>query len=53
MFTVLKQELDSYQVLSVDTQELLIGFLSCLKEEAMANVTSNTVSQAFCEAAIS
>ena len=50
LFNVLKQELDQYQILSVDTQEVLIQYLSTLRVESQSFVTSNAVSQAFCEA---
>ena len=50
MFTTIKQELDQYQILSVDTHEMLIQYLSNLKEESQSFVTSNSISQAFCEA---
>ena len=50
LFTTLKQELDQYQILSVDTQEMVIQYLSTLKEESQSLVLSNSVSQAFCEA---
>lgn len=50
VFTTLKQELDQYQILSVDTHEMLIQYLSNLKEESQSFVTSNSISQAFCEA---
>ncbi|KAL5269470.1 hypothetical protein ACHWQZ_G003080 [Mnemiopsis leidyi] len=50
LFITLKQELDQYQILSVDTQEMLIQYLSVLKEESQSLVLSNSISQAFFEA---
>ena len=51
MFKTVKGELEQYSILSVDTMECLVNFLTATRQAALASVTDNTATNQLNDAA--